>query len=202
MKYSSKILEQVIKTFSKLPGIGEKSAQRIALYLLREDRQCGENLVQSVLDLYQNIGYCSVCFNLTENEICEICSNPKRDHSTICVVDEHKDLLAIERTGQFNGVYHVLGGVLSPLDGVEEKDLKIEELINRINSEVEEIIFAINPTLEGEMTSSRLFTLLKKKNVKITRIARGIPFGASLEFNDNITITKALEDRVLFIKDK
>ncbi len=200
MKYSSKALEKVIISFSKLPGIGEKSAQRIALYLLQADRQNGQDLVQSVLDLYQNIGYCSICFNLTEKDVCEICSNPKRDHSTICVVDEHKDLLAIERTGQYNGVYHVLGGVLSPLDGVEEKDLKIEELISRINSEVNEVILAINPTIEGEMTSSRLFTLLEKKNINITRIAQGIPFGASLEFNDNVTITKAIEDRVSFIK--
>ena len=200
MQYSSKALDRVIKSFSKLPGIGEKSAQRIALYLLQTDRQNGEELAQSVLDLYQNIGYCSVCFNLTENDVCEICSNPKRDHSTICVVDEHKDLLAIERTGQYNGVYHVLGGVLSPLDGVEEKDLKIDELIKRINTEVKEVILAINPTMEGEMTSSRLFTLLEKKNIKITRIAQGIPFGASLEFNDNVTITKAIEDRVSFNK--
>lgn len=202
MKYSSKALEKVITSFSKLPGIGEKSAQRIALYLLQEDRQNGETLAQSVLDLYNNIGYCNLCFNLTEHEICEICSNPKRDHSTICVVNEHKDLLAIERTGQFNGVYHVLGGVLSPLDGVEEKDLKIDELIKRINSEVNEIILAINPTMEGEMTSSRLFTLLEKKNVKVTRIARGIPFGASLEFNDSVTISRALEDRVDLHKEK
>jgi len=200
LQYSSKALDRVIKSFSKLPGIGEKSAQRIALYLLQTDRQNGEELAQSVLDLYQNIGYCSVCFNLTENDVCEICSNPKRDHSTICVVDEHKDLLAIERTGQYNGVYHVLGGVLSPLDGVEEKDLKIDELIKRINTEVKEVILAINPTMEGEMTSSRLFTLLEKKNIKITRIAQGIPFGASLEFNDNVTITKAIEDRVSFNK--
>lgn len=200
MKYSSKVLERVITSFSKLPGIGEKSAQRIALYLLQEDRLHGEALAQSVLDLYQNIGYCSVCFNLTENEVCEICSNPKRDHSTICVVNEHKDLLAIERTGQYNGVYHVLGGMLSPLDGVEEKDLKINELIKRINSDIEEVILAINPTVEGEMTNSRLFTLMEKKNVKVTRIARGIPFGACLEFNDNVTITKALEDRVNFSK--
>ena len=201
MEYSSKALDRVIKSFSKLPGIGEKSAQRIALYLLQTDRQNGEDLAQSVLDLYQNIGYCSVCFNLTEEDICEICSNPKRDHSTICVVDEHKDLLAIERTGQYNGVYHVLGGVLSPLDGVEEKDLKIEELISRINSEVNEVILAINPTVEGEMTSSRLFALLEKKNIRITRIAQGIPFGASLEFNDNVTITRAIEDRVSFNKN-
>ena len=200
MKYSSKVLERVITSFSALPGIGEKSAQRIALYLLQGDRQKGEVLAQSVLDLYQNIGYCSICFNLTEQKVCEICSNPKRDHSTICVVNEHKDLLAIERTGHYNGIYHVLGGMLSPLDGVEEKDLKIEELIQRINAEIEEVILAINPTIEGEMTSSRLFTLLEKKKVKVTRIARGIPFGACLEFNDNVTISKALEDRVIFNK--
>ena len=200
MKYSSKVLERVITSFSALPGIGEKSAQRIALYLLQGDRQKGEVLAQSVLDLYQNIGYCSICFNLTEQKVCEICSNPKRDHSTICVVNEHKDLLAIERTGQYSGIYHVLGGMLSPLDGVEEKDLKIEELIQRINAEIEEVILAINPTIEGEMTSSRLFTLLEKKKVKVTRIARGIPFGACLEFNDNVTISKALEDRVIFNK--
>lgn len=195
MRYSSKTLEKVIKEFSRFPGIGEKSAQRIALYLLREKQKIGEGLAQAIVDLYENIHCCSVCFNLTEEDPCEICSSSKRDHSIICVVDEHKDLMAIERTGQYNGVYHVLGGVLSPLDNVHEKDLKIAELIDRINSDVKEVIFAINPTVEGEMTSGRLFFLLKEKNIILTRIARGIPFGATLEFNDNLTVAKAIEDR-------
>ena len=196
MKYSSKTLERLVEAFSRLPGIGEKSAQRIALYLLQTDQGEGDRLANAILDLKKNVGNCSICFNLTEEDPCSFCQDPKRDSSMICVVDEPKDLMAIERTGGYRGLYHVLGGVLAPLDGVGEDELRIKDLISRIDDNIKEVIIATNPTVEGEMTAAHLATLLKSKNIKITRIARGIPFGGSLEFNDTITISKSIEDRV------
>lgn len=196
MEYSSQTLERLVKAFSRLPGIGEKSAQRIAFYLLRDGRDEGEELAKTILDLKDKVGYCSICFNLTENDPCGFCQDPQRDDQTICVVEEPKDLLAIERTGGFQGRYHVLGGVLSPLEGIGVEDLRIEELLARLGSNVKEVILATNPTVEGEMTAAQLAKLLKSTGVKITRIARGVPFGGALEFNDAVTVAKALEGRV------
>lgn len=196
MRYSSQTLERLIEVFSRLPGIGEKSAQRIALYLLREGREESENLANAIIDLKEKVGTCRVCFNLTEDDLCIFCRDPQRDKHTICVVEEPKDLLAIERTGGYHGLYHVLGGVLSPLEGVGEEDLRIQELMVRIDSEVKEIILATNPTVEGEMTAAHLVKRLKPKGVRVTRIARGVPFGGALEFNDAITVAKAIEGRV------
>ena len=196
MEYSSQTLERLVKAFSRLPGIGEKSAQRIAFYLLRDGRDEGEELAKTILDLKDKVGYCSICFNLTENDPCGFCQDPQRDDQTICVVEEPKDLLAIERTGGFQGRYHVLGGLLSPLEGIGVEDLRIEELLARLGSNVKEVILATNPTVEGEMTAAQLAKLLKSTGVKITRIARGVPFGGALEFNDAVTVTKALEGRV------
>ena len=196
MEYSSQTLERLIKAFSRLPGIGEKSAQRIALYLLRDGRDEGEELAKTILDLKDKVGYCSVCFNLTEDDPCGFCQDPRRDDQTICVVEEPKDLLAIERTGGYRGCYHVLGGVLSPLEGIGVENLKIEELLARLDSNVKEVILATNPTVEGEMTAAQLAKLLKPTGVKVTRIARGVPFGGALEFNDAVTIAKALEGRM------
>ena len=196
MEYSSQTLENLVKAFAKLPGIGEKSAQRIALFLLQEGTNEGEELARAILDLKANVKRCSICFNITDEDPCPICRDPGRDNSTICVVEEPKDLMIIEKTGNYHGLYHVLGGVLSPLDGVGEEDIRVKELLDRINSEVKEIIIATNPTVEGEMTAAYLLKLLKNKGVKVTRIARGIPFGGALEFNDAVTIAKALEGRV------
>jgi recombination protein RecR len=195
VKYSSQTLERLIQAFTRLPGIGEKSAQRIALYLLREEREEGESLANSILDLKDRVGKCSICFNFTEEDPCTICQDSQRDHQTICVVEEQKDLLAIERTGEYNGLYHVLGGCLSPLEGIGEDDLTVSDLLKRIESDIKEVILATNPTVEGEMTAARLNSLLQDKSVRITRIARGVPFGGSLEFNDAITVAKALEGR-------
>jgi len=186
----------LVKAFSRLPGIGEKSAQRIALYLLRDGCDEGEELAKTILDLKDKVGYCSVCFNLTEDDPCGFCQDPQRDDQTICVVEEPKDLLAIERTGGYRGCYHVLGGVLSPLEGIGVENLRIEELLARLDSNVKEVILATNPTVEGEMTAAQLAKLLKPTGVKVTRIARGIPFGGALEFNDAVTVAKALEGRV------
>ena len=196
MEYPSQILAQLIEAFSRLPGIGEKSAQRIALYLLREGRQEAESLSKAILAIKDRVGRCSICHNLTEDDPCTICRDSRRDAKTICVVEDLKDLLAIERAGGYRGVYHILGGVLSPLDGIGEEDLRIKELLGRINAGIREVILATNPTMEGEMTAGRLVRLLKQRGVKVTRIARGIPFGGTLEFNDAVTVAKAMEGRV------
>lgn len=196
MEYSSKTLEKLVAAFSRLPGIGEKSAQRMALFLLEEDQDEGEKLAQAILDLKKNVGHCTVCFNLTEEDPCSICVDPKRNKSIICVVDEPKDLMTIEKTGGYRGLYHVLGGVLSPLEGIGEDEITIKELVHRIDDSVKEIILATNPTVEGEMTAAHLGRMLKHKDVKITRIARGIPFGGSLEFNDAVTVAKSIEGRM------
>jgi len=196
LEYASKTLSELIEAFSRLPGIGEKSAQRIALYLLREGHQELENLSRAILNLRDKVGRCSICYNLTEEDPCAICRDPNRDHQTICVVEDLKDLLVIERTGTYRGVYHVLGGVLSPLDGIGEKDIRIQELLDRMNPSIKEVILATNPTLEGEMTAMHVAKRLREKGVKVTRIARGIPFGGALEFNDAVTVAKAIEGRV------
>lgn len=196
MEYPSQTLAQLIEAFSRLPGIGEKSAQRIALYLLREGRQEAESLSKAILAIKDKVGWCSICHNLTEDDPCTICRDSRRDAKTICVVEDLKDLLAIERAGGYRGVYHILGGVLSPLDGIGEEDLRIRELLGRINADIREVVLATNPTMEGEMTAGRLVKLLKQKGVKVTRIARGIPFGGTLEFNDAVTVAKAMEGRV------
>ena len=196
MEYSSKTLEQLVEAFSRLPGIGRKSAQRIALYLLREGKNEAEHLAKAIVEMIEKIGNCSICFNLTEEDPCLYCRDPQRDKHVICVVEDPKDLLVIEKTGNYRGQYHVLGGVLSPLDGISAEDLKIKELLARITPEIREVILATNPTVEGEMTAAYLAQELKSKEIKVTRIARGIPFGGALEFNDAITVAKAMEGRI------
>ena len=195
MQYASKTLERLVEAFASLPGIGKKSAQRVALYLLGEGKGDAEMLAKAILDLKERVTKCSICFNLTEDDPCSFCSDPKRDSEIICVVEDPKDLLAIENTGGYRGRYHVLGGVLSPLEGVGESDLRIQELMERIQPPVREVILATNPTIEGEMTAAHLVKLLKEKSVRVTRIARGVPFGGSLEFNDAITVAKSIEGR-------
>lgn len=195
MNYSSKSLERLIEAFNRLPGIGTKSAQRMALHLLETSRDECETLSKAIMDLKDMVGHCSVCFNLTEDEVCDICRDVRRNQNVICVVEEPKDLLAIERTVGFRGVFHVLGGALSPLEGVKESDLRIRELMARIDDQIEEVILATNPTVEGEMTAAHLGRLLKGR-VKVSRIARGIPYGGALEFNDAVTVAKAMEGRI------
>ncbi len=196
MGYSSETLEKLVRAFASLPGIGEKSAQRIALFLLTDGRDTADNLSRIILELKEKVRNCSICYNLTDEDPCNICRDARRDFHTLCVVEEPKDLLAIEKTGSYRGLYHVLGGSLSPLDGVGEEDLRLEELIKRVGGDVSEVIIATNPTVEGEMTAARLAKLLRPLQVKITRIARGIPFGGSLEFNDAVTVAKAIEGRL------
>jgi len=186
-----------IEELSKLPGIGKKTAQRLALHILKNEQNSVDNLVKSIIELKTKLRFCKRCFNLTEEELCEICKSSKRDTTKICIVEEASDVIAIERTNEYNGLYHVLGGVLSPLSGVSAHDLKIKELLNRFENEnISEIILAINPDTEGETTSLYLARLIKPLNIKVTRIARGIPIGGDLEFADEATIGRAMLNRM------
>lgn len=190
-------LRVVIDELSKLPSIGRKSAQRLALHLVKKEKQELEELINALIVLKDNIKFCEQCFNISANDICNVCASPKRDSSLICVVEEASDVIAIENTNEFNGKYHVLGGVLSPLAGVGVESLKIKELVYRLKSgEVKEIILALNPNTEGETTSLYLAKLLKPLGIKITRLARGLPIGGDLEFTDEATIGRAVLNRI------
>lgn len=190
-------LSIAIEELSKLPGIGKKTAQRLALHILKNDQNTVDKLLKSISDLKTKLRFCKRCYNLAEDELCAICQNSKRDASKICVVEEASDVIAIEKTNEYNGLYHVLGGVLSPLTGITANDLKIKELLLRFESEnIKEIILALNPDTEGETTSLYLARLIKPLNVKVTRIARGIPIGGDLEFADEATIGRALLNRM------
>jgi recombination protein RecR len=192
-------LEKLIEEFSKFPGIGKKTAQRMAFFVLKQRKEEAESLAQAVLDVKEKVRYCSVCFNITEDDPCSICKDERRDRSVICVVEEANDVAALEKTNQFKGLYHVLGGVLSPLDGVGPEDLKVKELLARLkDGTVKEVIIATNPSTEGEATAVYLSKLIKPLGVKVTRIARGLPAGGDLEYADQTTLSNALEGRVEF----
>ncbi len=190
-------LQIAIEEFSKLPSIGKKTAQRLAIHILKKEKDEVESFVKAVRDLKTKLRFCSRCFNLSVDELCEICESNKREHSLLCVVEEASDVIAIEKTNEFSGVYHVLGGVLSPLSGIGPDDLKIKELIKRFEDEnFEEVILALNPDTEGETTILYLSKLLKPLGVKISRIARGLPVGGDLEFADEATIGRAVLGRI------
>lgn len=189
-------IDKLIEEFSKLPGIGQKSAQRLAFYVLKIKKDEAKKLAQAVLRVKEKVTYCSVCFNLTEDDPCKICKNKKRDSSVICVVEEANDVVAIEKTNQFEGLYHVLGGVLSPLNGIGPDELRIKELMLRLKKAIKEVILATNPSTEGEATAVYLSKLIKPMGIKVTRIARGLPAGGDLEYADMATLTRALEGRV------
>lgn len=196
MLHTTDTLEKLISNFSSLPGIGRKTAQRLALYLLKVPKNQLTDFANNLTELQNKIRYCSICSNITENDPCKICSNSERNKKIICVVEEPSDVIAFEKTHHFEGLYHVLGGTLSPLDGVGPEQLKIKELLNRLIENVDEIILGLNPNVEGEATTIYLTKLIKPFNIKITRIARGIPIGSELEFIDEATLARALEDRV------
>ena len=197
--YHTKTLNRLIEELSKMPGIGPKSAQRIAFYILGSSKEEAKALSQAILDLKEKIIHCSICNNITEENPCEICSNDQRDHSIICVVEEPKDVLAFEKSRGFNGIYHVLLGVLSPLDGIGPDELKIKELVERLNKEkVSEVILATNPNTNGEMTAMYLAKLIKPSGIKVTRIAYGIPAGSNIDYVDEETLAKSLEGRKEF----
>jgi recombination protein RecR len=197
MLYISDSLNQLIEEFSQLPGIGRKSAQRLALYILKLPKDEVIKIAQALVNVKEKMKYCSNCWNFTETDPCEICRSSKRDTNIICVVEEPSDVLALEKTHEYKGLYHVLGGSLSPLEGIGPDDLKIKELLTRISPTVEEIILALNPDIEGEASTIYLSRLLKPLGVKVTRLARGIPIGGDLEFADEATLTRALEGRVM-----
>jgi len=190
-------LQKVIDELSKLPSIGRKTAQRLALHILKSDTQNIDSLVNAISELKSKIRFCEICFNISTEEKCEVCSSPKRDQSIICVVEEASDILSIERTNEYNGLYHVLGGVLNPLAGITPGNLKINELLLRVNSNtVKEIILALNPNAEGDVTSLYVMKILKEHPLKISRIARGLPIGGDLEFADSATIGRAFIGRI------
>ncbi|HEY3156269.1 MAG TPA: recombination mediator RecR [Candidatus Eisenbacteria bacterium] len=197
MQYSSALLEAVITELTRLPGLGRKSAQRIAFHLLRSPEGDAKRLAQSIVDLKARVEDCRICGNVTETQPCAICADTRRDTTVICVVEQPMDVLAIERTGEFRGSYHVLKGALSPIDGIGPEQLKLSELIDRVKSGgVVEVIVATNPTAQGEATALYIARLLQNvPGLRVTRIARGVPMGSDLEFSDQVTLARALSGR-------
>lgn len=197
MNFSSKLLEDAVAEFARLPGVGQKTALRLVLHLLNQNNEDVARFTQSINKLKNEIQFCKTCLNISDNEICEICSSPKRDHTLICVVEDTRDVMAIENTSQFNGVYHVLGGLISPMDGIGPTDLEVDSLVKRLeNSETKEVIFALSATMEGDTTLFYLHKRLKTFDIIISTIARGIAFGGELEYVDEITLGRSITTRV------
>lgn len=198
-KYTSKLLEKAVNEFSKLPGIGRKTALRLVLHLLRQDVSESESLASSLMQLRKEIHHCKICHNISDYEICQVCSNPGRDRSLICVVENIRDVMAIESTQQFTGVYHVLGGILSPMDGIGPANLTVGSLAERVASgEAREVILALSATMEGDATNFFIYRKLAEYTVKITTLARGVAVGDELEFTDEVTLGRSLLNRTLF----
>ena len=196
MAYYSPTIERLIENFEKLPSIGHKTATRLAFHMLNLKEEDTKEFINSIIEAKKNLKYCSKCFNITDTDPCPICSSPKRDQSTICVVEDVKDVVAMEKTHEFKGVYHVLHGSISPMNGIGPEDIKIKELLERLKDiDVKEIIIATNPRVEGEATAIYLSKLIKPIGIKVTRIAHGIPVGGDLEYTDEVTLSKALEGR-------
>lgn len=197
--FNSSLLENAVNELSKLPGIGRKTALRLALHLLRRDENEALALGESIIDMRKNICYCTRCHNISEQEICPICNDPRRDASTVCVVENVKDVITIESTHQHSGLYHVLGGVISPLDGISPSDLEIESLIKRVSDEnLSEVILALSPTMEGDTTNFYIYRKLADLPVRVTMLARGLSIGNELEYTDELTLGKSIQNRVLF----
>lgn len=195
MTYSAAALSRLVEQFERLPGIGKKTAQRLAFYLLEQPRSRAEEFAEALLGAHDTLRPCPVCFNLAEGGLCAVCADGRRDRSVICVVEDVKDVIAFERTREYHGVYHVLHGLISPIDGIGPDDLRIKELLTRLDGTVKEVIMATNPTVEGEATAMYLARLLKPLGVKVTRLAYGIPMGGEVEYADEITLFRALEGR-------
>jgi recombination protein RecR len=196
MSMYSPSIEKLIQSFEKLPSIGNKTAARLAFYMLNASEEETNEFVSSIINAKKNLKYCSKCYNISDTDPCPICGNPKRDPSVICVVEDVRDIIAMEKTHEFKGVYHVLHGSISPMNGIGPDDIKIKELLARLmDGTVKEVILATNPRVEGEATAMYLSKLIKPLGIKVTRIAHGIPVGGDLEYTDEITLTKALEGR-------
>lgn len=199
MNYSSRLLENAVNELARLPGIGKKTALRLALHLIRQDVQQVESFSQAILTMRSDIKRCSLCHNISDNEVCDICANVKRDHSVICVVQDIRDVMAIENTGQYSGVYHVLGGIISPMEGIGPEDLTIDSLVRKASGEsVKEIIFALPTTIEGDTTNYYLSKKLAEFPVMLSAIARGIAIGDDIEFADEITLGRSIVNRIPF----
>jgi recombination protein RecR len=195
MQYAQPI-SRLIQELTKLPGVGEKTASRLAMYILRASKEDAESLAQVILEVKEKIRLCSTCFNLTDQDPCQICQDPRRNGEVICVVSGPEDLMALEKSGSFRGLYHVLHGVLSPLEGVGPKDLRVSELLSRLQGgKIKEVIVATNPSVEGEATAQYLSQIIKPLDIRVTRIARGVPMGGDLQYIDAITLSKSLENR-------
>ncbi len=199
-EFDSQLLETAVSEISRLPGIGRKSALRLALHLLREDPHVAQSLGEAIINMRKGISYCKVCHNISEQEVCPICSNPMRDHSTVCVVENVKDVLLIERTGTYKGLYHVLGGIISPIDGIGPDQLEIDSLVMRVASgKINEIILALSATMEGDTTDYYIYRRLKDyPDVTVTQLARGVSVGNEIEYTDEITLGRSLQNRTLF----
>ena len=196
MDYYSSQISRLIEEFSKLPGIGPKSAQRLAFHIVNRPIEEVKSLSDAIIEAKEHVRYCKQCYTLTDSELCPICSNPERDASTIMVVENTRDLVAYEKTGKYNGVYHVLHGAISPMLGIGPNDIKLKELIQRLQGDVKEVIIATNSSLEGETTAMYISKLIKPTGIKVSRIASGVPVGGDLEYIDQVTLLRALEGRV------
>ena len=198
-RYPSTLLEHAVNELASLPGIGRKTALRLALYMLRRDPSYTERFSAALLTLRREVKYCKVCHNLCDEEVCSICANPIRDHSLVCVVENIKEVMAIENTGQFLGVYHVLGGIISPMEGIGPNDLEIESLVKRVaEGEVKEVILALSTTMEGDTTNFLLYRKLSPLGVRISVIARGVAIGDEIEYADEVTLGRSIVDRTEF----
>jgi len=198
-RFPSRLLENAVNEFAKLPGIGRKSALRLVLHLLKQDIQEVEIFGNSLIQLRSEIKHCKICHNISDTDICNICSNPSRNPSLICVVENIKDVMSVENTHQFNGLYHVLGGIISPMDGIGPSDLEIESLVRKVSDgNVEEVILALSTTMEGDTTNFFIFKKLKNLNVKISTLARGVSIGDELEYTDEVTLGRSIVNRMNF----
>ncbi len=198
-EYSSKLLERAVNELSRLPGIGKRTALRLALHLLKEEERQVENLSDALVKMRKEIRFCVRCNNISDTDICEICSNHKRDENTICIVEDTRDVLAIENTAQYNGLYHVLGGIINPIEGIGPNDLSITMLIKRFVTEhIREVIFALPATVEGDTTAFYLYKLMRDFDIQITTIARGVAVGNNLEYTDEITLGRSILNRLPF----
>lgn len=197
MNFSSKLIESAVEAFASLPGIGRKTALRLTLHLIRQEREFTEQFAKALTEMRQNIKTCKICHYISDQEVCAICADPRRDRSTVCVVESIRDIMAIEDTGQYRGQYHVLGGVISPIEGIGPAELHIDSLIDRVqNGEIKEVIMAISPTIEGETTIYFLSKKLKNFVLKVSTIARGVSFGGELEYADEMTLGRSIVARV------
>ena len=195
-QYPSLLLEQAVNEFAKLPGIGHKTAMRLVLHLLRQETTTVEAFGNAIINLKHNVKYCKICHNISDTDICNICSNPQRDNTTVCVVENIRDVMAIENTQQYKGLYHVLGGIISPMDGIGPKNLEIDSLVERVSQgEVKEVIFALSTTMEGDTTSFYISRRLKDYPVKLSVLARGVSVGDELEYTDEITLGRSIINR-------